>query len=71
MMINEIFKKKKSEIISIPNNNKNLSLKKGIKTSGINKKSKKKIESRNKKFEDIEKIMEKLKLIKKLIYMKN
>ena len=52
---NEIFKKKKSEIIPVPNNNKNLSLKKGTKTSGINKKSKKKIESRNKKFEDIEK----------------
>ena len=52
---NEIFKKKKSEIIPIPNNNKNLSLKKGTKTSGINKKSKKKIESRNKKFEDVEK----------------
>ena len=61
---NEIFKKKKSEIIPVPNNNKNLSLKKGTKASGINKKSKKKLESRNKKFEDIEKIMGRLKLIK-------
>ena len=52
---NEIFKKKKSEIIPIPNNNKNFSLKKGTKTSGVGKKTKKKIESRNKKFEDVEK----------------
>ena len=45
-----IFKKKKNDVIIPIPNNKNLSLKKGTK-----KKTKKKIEGRNKKFEDAEK----------------
>ena len=41
-------------MIPIPHN-KNISLKKGNKTTNLIKKTKKKIEGRNKKFEDVEK----------------
>ena len=51
----DVFKKKKSDIIIPIPNNKNLSLKKVTKTSNLIKKTKKKIEGRNKKFEDAEK----------------
>ena len=50
---NDIFKKKKIElIIPKPNNNKKISLKNGKKSSYKSQKSKKKIEGRNKKFEN-------------------
>ena len=51
----DVLKKKKNDIIIPIPNNKNISLKKGTKTTNLIKKTKKKIEGRNKKFEDSEK----------------
>jgi hypothetical protein len=62
----DIFKKKKSEIIIPIPSSKNLTIKKGTKTPNLIKKTKKKIEGRNKKFEQAGKVYGKAGTFKKL-----